>query len=458
MKRSKKILLGAALAGVFLLRLFPTSVPAGQVTLDYCLKKATQENPLILKEQEKLAAMKTYLQEAKNSRFLPEIKLRLITGPVTDAEGNVLAPQDKITADELSLKTIGPFFQAELTALQPLYTFGAISSAAKAAGQGVKASENQVERARADLSDDLIDLYFAYQLAHEVNILQNDLLGEIAKIDQKIQEWLASGSGRVTQIDRLRLKVFTALLEKETLTSEKGLRQSQEVFSELCGLNPAETEIPIVPLSQEISPLPDLKQYLDTALTDRPELKALEAAALAKKAQMGVVESKFYPQIFLAGRFRYGYAPGRIPQDNPFVDDEFNYLDGGVVLGLEQKFGFHLTKQSLNRSRAEYRELVQGQAALRMGIRIEVEKNYRSVQEAISRVHKTEEGLKAGRAWMFATRENYLLGVGDIKEVIDSFGAYLAIKWQSLEAIFDYHKCLNDLKISAGEKPWSKNE
>jgi hypothetical protein len=48
--------------------------------------------------------------------------------------------------------------------------------------------------------------------------------------------------------------------------------------------------------------------------------------------------------------------------------------------------------------------------------------------------------------------------VGDIKEVIDSFGAYLAIKWQSLEAIFDYHKCLNDLQISAGEKPWSKNE
>ncbi|MCX5860165.1 MAG: TolC family protein, partial [Proteobacteria bacterium] len=234
MKSSGKIILRAALAGVFLLRLFPTSAPAGQVTLDYCLQKATQENPLILKEQEKLAAVKTYLQEAKNSRFLPELKLRLITGPVTDAKGDVLNPDlNKITADELSLKTIGPFFQAELTALQPLYTFGAISSAAKAAGQGVKAEENQVERARADLSDDLIDLYFAYQLAHEVNILQNDLLGEIAKIDQKIQEWLASGSGRVTQIDRLRLKVFTALLEKETLTSEKGLRQSQEVFSEL---------------------------------------------------------------------------------------------------------------------------------------------------------------------------------------------------------------------------------
>ncbi|MDD5224920.1 MAG: TolC family protein [bacterium] len=457
MKRNGKMLLGLL---VFLAGFGAgaADVPAGQVTLDYCLQKATQDNPLVLKEQEKLAAVKTYLQEARNSRFLPELKLRLLTGPVTDAEGDVLTPTNKITADELSFKTIGPFFQAELTALQPLYTFGAISSAIKAAGQGVKAEENKVELARADLSNNLIDLYLAYQLAHEVYDLQKDLLGEIAKIDQKIQEWLASGSGHVTQTDRLRLKVFTALLEKETLTSKKGLEQSREVFFELCGVNPAESEIPIAPLDGEILSLPDLQKYLDAAQADRPELKALEAAALAKKAQLGVVESKYYPQIFLAGRFRYGYAPGRTPQTNPFVDDEFNYLDGGVVLGLEQKFGFHLTKQSVNRARAEYRELEYGQAALKSGIKIEVEKNYRSVQEAIARVQKTEEGLKAGRAWMFAARENYFLGVGDVKEVIDSFGAYLAVKWQSLEAIFDSQKCLNDLKISAGEKPWSKDK
>ncbi|MDD5224103.1 MAG: TolC family protein [bacterium] len=456
MKKSRKKIIGLVFLGW--LGFAATGVQAGQVTLDYCLQKAARENPLVLKEQEKLAAVKTYLQEARNSRFLPELKLRLLTGPVTDAKGDVLAPQDKITADELSFKTIGPFFQAELDALQPLYTFGAISSAIKAAGQGVKAEENKVELARADLSNNLIDLYLAYQLAHEVNDLQNDLRGELDKIDQKIQEWLTSGSGHVTQTDRLRLKVFTALLEKETLTSKKGLEQSREVFFELCGVSPAESEIPIAPLSQDISSLPDLQKYLDAAEADRPELKALEAAALAKKAMMGVAESKYYPQIFLAGTFRYGYAPGRTPQDNPFVDDEFNYLYGGVVLGLEQKFGFHLTKQSLNRSRAEYRELVYGQAALKTGIKIEVEKNYRSVQEAVARMQKTEEGLKAGRAWMFAARENYFLGVGDVKEVIDSFGAYLAVKWQSLEAIFDYQKCLNDLKISAGEKPWSKNE
>lgn len=456
MKKSGRKLIGLVFLGW--LGFSATGVQAGQVTLDYCLKKATQDNPLVLKEQERLAAVKTYLQEARNTRFLPEIKLRLLTGPVTDAKGDVLNPQEKITAEELSLNNIGPFFRAELDALQPLYTFGAISSTIKAAGAGVKAEENQVERARADLSDDLIDLYYAYQLAVEVNNLQNDLRGELTKIDQKIQEWLTSGSGRVTQTDRLRLKVFTALLEKETLTSKKSLEQAREVFFELCGVNPAESEIPVVPLSEELSPLPDLKQYLDAALTDRPELKALEAATLAKQAQMGAVKSKFLPQIFLAGRFRYGYTPGRTPQSNPFVDDEFNFLYGGIVLGLEEKFGFHLTKQSLNRARAEYRELLYSQAALKMGVRIEVEKNYRNVQEAMARVEKTEEGLKAGRAWMFATRENYFLGVGDVKEVIDSFGAYLAVKWQSLEAIFDYQKYLNDLKLAAGEKPWSKNE
>jgi len=456
MKKSGRKIIGLVFLGW--LGFSAAGVQAGQVTLDYCLKKVTQDNPLILKEQEKLAAVKTYLQEAKNSRFAPEIRLRFLAGPVTDAKGDVLSPPDKITASELSLDQLGPFFQTELNVIQPLFTFGAISSAIKAAEQGVRAGENKVEQARADLADDLIDLFFAYQLAQEVFNLQTDLRQELTKIDQKIDEWLSSGSGRVTQTDRLRLKVFTALLEKETLSSRKGLEQSREVFFELCGVNPAESEIPIAPLSEEFSPLPDLKQYLDKANADRPEFKALEAATLAKQAQMGVVKSRFLPQIFLAGRFRYGYTPGRTTQSNPFVDDEFNYLDGGIAVGFEEKLGFHLTQQSLNRARAEYRELLYSQAALKMGVRIEVEKNYRNVLEAMARVEKTAEGLKAGRAWMFATRENYFLGVGDVKEVIDSFGAYLAVKWQSLEAIFDYQKSLNDLKLSAGEKPWSKNK
>ena len=435
-----------------------TGVQAGQVTLDYCLKKAAQDNPLVLKEQEKLVAVKTYLQEARNSRYLPEIKLKFLLGPVTNAKGDVLQPPNKITADELSFSNIGPFIQTGLSALQPLYTFGAISSAVQAAGQGVKAEENKVEQTRADLSDDMIDLYFAYQLAHEVYDLQNDLLGEIDKIEKKMDEWLAKGTGRVTQTDRMRFKVFTALLQKETLTSKKGLDQSRMAFLALCGVSPEDSEIPVAPLSGDAAPLPDLKQYLDAALVNRPELKALEAAALAKQALVGVAKSKYYPQIFLGGELKYGYAPGRTPQDNPFVDDEFNYLYGGVGIGFEEKLGFHMTQQSVNRAQAEYRELVYGQAALKTGIRIEVEKNYQNVVEAVARMQKTEEGLKAGRAWMFASQENYFLGVGDIKDITDSFGAYLAVKWQSLEAIFDYQKSLNDLKLSAGEKPWSKAE
>ena len=45
-----------------------------------------------------------------------------------------------------------------------------------------------------------------------------------------------------------------------------------------------------------------------------------------------------------------------------------------------------------------------------------------------------------------------------IQGLIDAFGAYLAIKWQFFQAIYDYQKTLMELYLSAGKQPWIENE
>jgi len=455
MKKTALILLSPFIASL----LFPPLVKVARgktVTLQYCLEKATREHPLILKEKEKIAEAESYLEEARSSRFFPELKLQLFSGPVPDATGSFLEQDQVQLSLSEKLEKLGPFLKTNLEGIQPLYTFGGIRSLIKAAEAGVEARSHQETQQKAEMSEQIIKLYLGYQLAHEVFEVQIDLRKKLEEIQEKIEEWLAAGSSHATQIDQLRLKVFMALLDKEILASEKGITLSRMAFLELCQEN--NVEIVTQPLSEEIISLPGPAEFIDLAHASRPEINALKAAALAKKALIHKEWSRFFPSVFLVGGLRYGHAPGRTPQENVFIDDEFNYLEGGVAVGLEQNLSFHTSRARLRRARAEYRYLLHSIDALQSAITIDVTKNYENVQETISRINKIREGMKAARTWMFASIENYYLGVEKISEVVDSFGAYLAIKWQFFQAIFDYQKTLMELYLSAGKKPWVENE
>ena len=74
----------------------------------------------------------------------------------------------------------------------------------------------------------------------------------------------------------------------------------------------------------------------------REALEALEKAAEAER----------WPVIFLAGVFSAAYAPGRTDIDNPFINDEFNHLYGGVVLGARWHLDFGITRAKIDQAKA----------------------------------------------------------------------------------------------------------
>ena len=174
MKKTVLILLSPFIAAL----LFPPLVKVARgktVTLQYCLEKATREHPLILKEKEKIAEAESYLEEARSSRFFPELKLRLFSGPVPDAAGSFLEQDQVQLSLSEKLENLGPFLKTNLEGIQPLFTFGGIRSLIKAAEAGVEARSHQETQQKAEMSEQLIKLYLGYQLAHEVFEVQIDL-------------------------------------------------------------------------------------------------------------------------------------------------------------------------------------------------------------------------------------------------------------------------------------------
>jgi hypothetical protein len=105
-----------------------------------------------------------------------------------------------------------------------------------------------------------------------------------------------------------------------------------------------------------------------------------EAGIKAKTSELVAIEREYFPNIFLSGMFRYAVAPNRDKQENPFAVEDFNYLDGGLVLGWRYSFDFGLPHR-IKEKRAELHQLLQQQHGAQSGLLLEVEKAYREAGE-----------------------------------------------------------------------------
>jgi len=75
-----------------------------------------------------------------------------------------------------------------------------------------------------------------------------------------------------------------------------------------------------------------------------------------------------------------------------------------------------------------------------MGIPIQVTKAYEELVEARKNIKSLEDAYKNARKWMVATSSNFDMGVGDIKDLSDSFIAYGRMK-------ADYYRSIYNEKI-----------
>ena len=179
--------------------------------------------------------------------------------------------------------------------------------------------------------------------------------------------------------------------------------------------------------------------------------RQLEAAVGVRQALLDVSRSAFFPDLFIAGRIGYGTAPNRDKQDNPFVSDRFNFLSGGAVLGLRQSLNLPMLHAKNQQAQAEYQQILNQREQARMGVALEVEKNYLEVEEAQDNVTQSGRALAAARGWLVGAQEHFDLGFGEAKELLDAFAGYFKMKQENLQAIFNLNMAVARLSQSTGQ-------
>lgn len=421
-----------------------TSAPL-RLTLKDILQRAVENHPAIREVQGDVAIRKSELQQAE-AGYYPTGELVNIAGVVNDAKGDLLRYR-RFDFDE----GLSPFTRLEGQIAYPLFTWGRLQNGVKAASKGLEQEVISVEQKKAEVVREVKELYYTLLYTQQVEELLSEVQGGFQKAVKNIGEQVKKG--KVKQSDELNLRIAYAGVAKDVAKLRSGIELTRAALLRTMGLPQTATfETADSTLKPERAQLKDLNYYVERLFANRPEWRKLHIGIQAKEAELKVATGDYFPAFFLAVPFRYGYAPGRSRQLNPFAYDNFNFADAGPVLGLRWSLGFAETAAKVARTRAELLKLRAQEHTATASFPLEVKEAYLNVKEAEERIKITDDGRKAGRALVTLGAANLELGIGDPQEVFQGLGSYTRAANDYYEAVKDYNTALAKLSLVVGEE------
>ena len=407
------------------------STSSHQYTLRELLEHGLEHNSEIGEAQWRVQGAAAQLRQARGGYFLPYLRLESENGLIPDAKGDVFNP----TSDTTGLRPLGPFNRTQLEFVQPLYTFGYLSSLRRAAAGGLAVEQADLAANRVDIAFEIKELYYGVLLARE---LQSLVWSLSEKLEERAGELEQNTAVSLSGTYKLKLAVLELEGQEREIADQLELARAALLWK--TGL-PANR--PITLRAKALEPVqvavPPLDTLLGQALRNRPDWHQLQAGIAAKKALVDAAQSEYLPRIFLAGGIRYAVAPNRTDQHNPFAKDDFNYFNGGVFLGLRQSFEWGLLGANVDKARAEHLELKAKEGAAVQGISLDIKRAYLVFQQTEENLNRARQKRRLTRQWLKLAQEEYEFDPGEVKELISAFEAWSRTEQNYYETIYAYN-------------------
>lgn len=397
---------------------------------------------------------------AKSKRILPKIDFSsqhgLVPGVTSDSllpNGRPL-PEDEFYLDpdlENDWNNWAVFTRAEITAVQPVFTWGAINKAIEAARSGATVARQRYKAEEADIELRLFDLYYSYVLALEIERLLNEADEKIKQVDEGIESAREDEEQDVDESDVFKFKVFKAEFQSQRDEVIQRTRQVRELWEFVLKAEPG---VNYQPENQFLDPVPanvqSLNFYVNAAQSNRPELKAAEAGIDMVSKAIEAKRAEFLPALFLGLTARFAHTPNRPRQDNPFIINSTNFADAGFGFSIRQNLNFTSLKSSIQRAQIERRKVHYLKDAAMEGIMLEINKSYTDAALAKAKLENQQEALVITKQWVRAEELDYDFGFGEVKDLLDAVKKELEIKLKLLELVFDFNSNMAKLHKAAG--------
>jgi multidrug efflux system outer membrane protein len=438
--------------------------PCGPLDLATALGLAGSRSDEVAIKQAEVATADVDRSLARAAYILPIGSATLIFGPSPGAHGAVAtipgAPGTVTTAingSNRGLTDIGAFGRLDLQAVQPIWTWGALSAGTKAAEAGYRAREYLLDNTLSLVQLRVIQLYWGEALARRFLAIAADVEKSLTDVDARIEQAMKDQSGEVSPSDRFQVTLFRSDLASREAEAKKGQELARIGLAATLGLEPSQLVLKEVSLQSGDESVPTAEEALSQALDHRPDLLALNQAIVARQADVRAKEAALLPQVFIAGQFSYGYAPNRTVITNPWLSDPFNVLTVGAILGFKEDLGIAINIAQAEKSRAQVRELERERNGMARLIQTQVESAVAEVRAAATRAKARSDGLSAGRSWFRAATLDFSAGVLDAHDLLAAYRGYVESQVAQAQSVYELIVARASLdRVTA--KPLSRGE
>ena len=187
------------------------------------------------------------------------------------------------------------------------------------------------------------------------------------------------------------------------------------------------------------------------AVEAHPEVRAMTAATRVLAAKVELQRRSRNPVLFLAGGVGYAHAGNRDEQDNPWVNDDFNYTRIGAEIGMKWDANLYRKNIDVSEALAEQRALLEQLEVLRSKVGVEVRRALREIQRTRALLDSARTSLKAAKSRLRLVLDNWETGVGEVTEVIDAYEKYYRLRVEEPQREYDLNVALARLGFVLGD-------
>ena len=322
---------------------------------------------------------------------------------------------------------------------QPLFTWGQVGAAVRAAKLGFGVADEQLRRFRQAVAKDVSTAYYDVLVARALTtIAEQDLAQRQRHLDETVKR---QSAGTATDYDVLAAQVAVENAKPNLIRSQNGVRVAREQLKFLLA---EKSDVDVAgALSATITPSQSYDAVLAKALVNRPELKEMSNTRGVYGELVKIAQAGDKPRL----DFQANWALKRLALKT--LSSDGHAWNATVVATVPIFDGFR-TKGRVAEARSDLNRLTLDELKLRESISLEVRVAVNAVREAEEIVTAMTSTVTQAEKLLFLAEKGFELGVKTRLEVQDAELNLTAARGNLAKAQRDYQVARVNLEWVAG--------
>ncbi|MDI6781207.1 MAG: TolC family protein [bacterium] len=321
---------------------------------------------------------------------------------------------------------------------QILWTGGKVSNAIRCAHEEIRISLLKIDQAKNEI---------IYKIATSCWNLKKAI--ELKKACEKRLEYASSimeiasakcKEGFIPEVEMMKQEVNLACAKEELIKTSCRKKVAEDNLRSLLKI---EGEINIKDEPAFVSLNVDEEKIISEAITNNPEIAAMEAGVKSKELQVKIIKADYFPGVNLTGGYNWS-GKDRDGFKKSLKDVSRDSWRIGINIHVPIFNGFY-TASKVKEAELGYKTVAENFNNMKEKIALEIREILARLLEAEMRVHVSEKNRDLGNEILRVTRIRYELGLATITDVKEAEEIFVRSSTIQIEAVIDYNLCRMNL-------------